>query len=200
MAVYYYKGDKILAPFKIISNRPTFASDTVSLKHIRVAQEAQRWELSFNTLTKENAANSFLGILEDMEERGQMIMPQFPEVAKATTASGNFGVETSVASNTSTLQINTDLGSGFLPKGSFIKFSNHDKVYVTRNDLDVDSATPQELNIYPALTSNLSAFTEIEYGSNCIISYYRDINNIQGITFTDGVLADQGTVTLIEAL
>jgi hypothetical protein len=32
------------------------------------------------------------------------------------------------------------------------------------------------------------------------LTYYRDINNQTGITFSDGVLSNAGTISVIEAL
>lgn len=201
MAIYYYNGDEILVPFSIISNKPVFASDTVSLKHFRLQQSAQRWELNFSTLSKENSANSLLGVLEDMENRNTMIMPQLPEVNKRMTLTGGIILQSTVNANSESIILPTDNASGLLPKGSFIKFSNHDKVYITKNDLDFSTASPTlQLEIYPKLVNNVTAGSSLNFGSNCIISYYRDINNTQGITFSDGVLSNQGTVTLIEAL
>ena len=199
MAVYYYNGDKILAPFKIVSNKPVFASDTVSLKHIRASQRSQRWELSFNTLSKETTADAFIGILSDMDSKSSMVMPQFPEVYNSTTADGIIFVSNNYADNTSVLELDASSATGILPKGSFITFSNHSKVYVVKEEVDFSSSAAT-ISIYPPLVSSVNGGTQINYLNNCLIQYYRDINNMQGVTFSDGILANQGTVTLIEAL
>lgn len=201
MATYYYNGDEILVPFTVVSNKPVFASDTVSLKHVRSQQSAQRWELSFSTISKENSANSLLSVLNEMDNRNTMIMPQLPEVNKLNTLQGAITVNLSANQNSESITLSNISSLGFLPKGSFINFSNHDKVYITKNDLNFDnSGTPVVLNIYPKLVSNVPLGNSLLFGNNCIFSYYRDINNIQGITFSDGLLSNQGTITLIEAL
>lgn len=199
MAVYYYNGDKILAPFKIVSNKPVFASDTVSLKHIRASQRSQRWELSFNTLSKETTADAFIGILSDMDTKSSMVMPQFPEVYNSTTVDGIISVNNNYADNTSVLELDASNASRILPKGSFITFANHSKVYAVKEEVDFSSSIAT-MSIYPALVSSVANGTQINYLDNCVIQYYRDINNMQGVTFSDGILANQGTVTLIEAL
>jgi len=201
MAVYYYNGDKILAPFSIISNKPVFASDTVSLKHIRSAQTSQRWEISFNTVNSGTAADALLNLLTDMDQASTMIIPQLPEVDSSSTATGTATVLINSSTGNSVLELDTSLASGFLPKGSFISFESHSKVYLLQNDLDFDNELDTVIaSIYPNLTVETSSGSVVNYGANCSLHYYRDINSTQGITFSDGVLANQGTVTLIEAL
>jgi len=201
MAVYYYNGDKILAPFSIISNKPVFASDTVSLKHIRSAQTSQRWEISFNTVNSGTAADALLNLLTDMDQASTMVMPQLPEVDSASTATGPVTVSITGSTGNSSLELDTSLASGFLPKGSFVTFGSHPKVYLLQNDLDFDNELDTvTAEIYPNLTVETTFGFSLNYGANCNLAYYRDINNTQGITFSDGVLANQGTVTLIEAL
>ena len=200
MAVYYYNGDKILAPFTIVSNRPVFASDTVSLKHIRVAQEAQRWELGFNTLGKDTVANAFLELIGEIEAPSTMVMPQFPEVDSASTATGVATASSAHSAGSSLVSLDASFASGFLPKGSFVKFAGHNKVYILQSDLDFDSASTVNAEIYPNLTIDVALGSSLGYGKDCKLTYFRDIDNLQGVTFADGLLASQGTINLIEAL
>lgn len=201
MTVYYYNGDPIIVPFTVASNKPIFVSDTVSLKQVRLQQTAQRWELSFSTLSKENSADALLGILEDMDNRKQMVMPQLPEVDKLTTVSGVITVAATVTSDSSTITVSTNTVTGLLPKGSFVTFGSFDKLYIIKNDLNFDTANSTILvEVYPKLVNSIPSGSSLNFNNDAKISYYRDISNAQGITFSDGLLSNQGTITLIEAL
>ena len=47
-------------------------------------------------------------------------------------------------------------GTGTLKKGDLIKFSNHDKVYMLTEDVDLDGSTVDQLSFYPPLTTALT--------------------------------------------
>lgn len=84
------------------------------------------------------------------------------------------------------------------PKGSFITGTRTvnsvttNKVYMVKSDASsiVDS------NLYPTPPSG-TTYSTVE---NATIKYYRDISDIKGITFTDGILSNPGTINIIEAL
>jgi hypothetical protein len=199
MSKYYYNGNVIVTPFSVVTNQPIFSVDTVSLKHIRSQQSAQRWELQFNVLTNDNVAATLLGVIDEMSSTGLMPMPQLPEIDKLTTASGTISIPTQVEVENSAVGLNTSSASGTMPKGSFIKFSNHSKVYILKADLDLSGATATA-QVYPKITNTVTAGETFLYNQDCEISYYRDINGMNGIRFLDGVLAEPGTVNLIEAI
>ena len=79
MAVYYYNGAQILAPFSIYSNEPHFDMTTISLKTQRASQSHQRWELSFNTTLEEsNQVDMLLAAIDEIDTTATMTMPQLP--------------------------------------------------------------------------------------------------------------------------
>lgn len=47
-------------------------------------------------------------------------------------------------------------GTGTLKKGDLIKFSNHDKVYMLTEDVNLDGSTVDQLSFYPPLTTALT--------------------------------------------
>ncbi len=47
-------------------------------------------------------------------------------------------------------------GTGTLKKGDMIKFSNHDKVYMLTEDVNLDGSTVDQLSFYPPLTTALT--------------------------------------------
>jgi hypothetical protein len=200
MSVYYYNGNRILAPFSIESNQPVFFDDTVSLKHVRSAQKAQRWELSFEVLSNDNIVESFLGSIDEISTAKTMIMPHFKEVDDKRTAVGNLFASGGTAGDTEISLVFSGFHSGILPKGSFISFANHSKVYITKTDIDF-SLSNTTVDIYPALVKDLSvSSTTVYYGSACELTYYRDVSTATNIRYSDGILADMGKIKLIEAL
>jgi len=161
---YYFEGYEIVAPLTITSNEPMFDADTVSLRKQRAAQNAQRWELSFNIVTT-TPADALLSIV-DFDTEQTMTMPQLNDV-------------------------NDRLTSFNYPKGAFVTGSNN-KVYMVKTDASSIVAS----NLYPTPPSGLTYSTV----PNATIRYLRDVSDLRGITFNDGILADPGTITIIEAL
>lgn len=202
MATYYYHGAKILAPFSIVSNSPIYDADTVSLKKLRSSQGHQRWELAFSVVGNDNVADLLLASIENLTNAHNMIMPQLKEVEEANTLSGTLIVPTLTSANSATVEVaNSPYVGGTLKKGSFIKFSNHDKVYVVSQDLVIQSISgTSTLNIFPKLQKPLAQDSTVKYGSDCTLTYFRNITNLQGMTFSDGILSNLGSIELIEAV
>lgn len=221
MKKYYYNGLEILTPFSIISNEPHFDMTTVSLKTQRTSQNHQRWELSFNTIgTETTEVDSFFSSFEGIDSVKKMIMPQLNSVADSALVDSNGEndyplVLSTTAGSSGVNVIGTSDINGILKKGSFIKFSNHDKIYVVTEDFDFTSSYSTQISIYPTLREAVVTGTTLKHGnsvtynsdntinvanSGCVLSYYVDINNQTGITFQDGILSNLGTISLIEAI
>jgi len=184
MSVYYYNGAQILAPFTITSNEPMFDADTVSLKKQRATQNAQRWEISFSTVgTPDTVQDMLISAVSQNQLTSTMIMPQLPTVDTLSTKS-NTSTNVAVAAT----------------KGSFFKFSSHDKLYMTTTDINFDGGTNTSVSFYPKLQSNLTTSHTMLTGSLAVLTYYKSVDNMSGITFTDGVLSNSGTIELLEAL
>jgi len=201
MSVYYYKGAKILAPFTITSNEPMYDVDTVSLRKQRASQNVQRWELEFNTIGEpDTQVDMFLASVANMSQVETMVMPQLPTVDAKFTASTNTPQVGVAAAQDADLIVVQPVGvTGLIPKGTFLKFSNHGKIYVSTSDCDLSSAVPQ-MTIYPRLRTAVTISHTLRLGDQAVISYLTSIDNQAGITFTDGVLSNAGTITLHEAI
>jgi len=200
---YFYQGAEILAPITISSNEPHFDMTTVSLKTQRASQNHQRWELSFNVLSdQDKAAELFLSTIVNFDNTDTMIMPQLVKEGNNNTLTNlNLSIAGNAAAGTSAIIIDNSANiAGSLPKGSFVKFNNHSKIYITISDLNLAGTLDQTLNIYPKLLSSVSSSNTLQTGDNCVISYFKSIDNQMGITYTDGILSNIGTVNLIEAL
>lgn len=191
MKNYYYNGNRISAPVNFQSNEPMFSSDTVSLKTERGTQGAQRWELIFQLVSVDDSVASFVGSVfrDSIGSTGTMIMPQLPEVDKRNSAGVYSTSGGAAGSNTLSFS-----GSGLLPAGSFIKFSNHSKVYLIESDINNSGSS----RIHPGLHESVPPNTPVHHGSNCVFTYSRNVNDIKGIVFQDGVLSNSGSVNLIE--
>jgi len=195
MSVYYFNGAKILAPFTITSNEPIYDVDTVSLSKQRASQGVQRWELSFNTLTQpDNEADMLVGIVSNIATATTMTMPQLPSVSANNTAGVNLGVLANATAGASSVDVTSN---GDIVKGSFIKFSNHSKVYMVTETV---GAGPVTINIFPKLRESLTTAHSMYTGDSVSFTYYRDIRSVRGITFIDGVLSNAGTIELVEAV
>lgn len=190
-----YEGTTILArfvvPLSVKDNVPVFAGDSLDLTRNVSKRPAQRWELTSALEPLSYGANEVFAYLVEKGNHSviQAIMPQNIGVIKARTststptATGSAGATSvSVASNV-----------GLIPRGCFIKFANHDKVYMTRSSLDGSGS----LDIYPALRSAVSG-TVMKHQDDVVISLYRDLDTVAGMDFTDGILQDLGSMKFVE--
>jgi hypothetical protein len=202
MAKYQFEGADIVTPFTIYSNQPSYDVETVSLKIQRASQGYQRWELSFTTvLADDKQVDSFLHQLENFDSNNTMVMPQFEKpLSEFTCDSDTPGIAIAGSTGDTSIWISGASADGIIPKGMFFKFSNHDKVYVTTNSIDLAGNLARELEFYPALRSAVSTGATLELDDQCVLTYKQDINNMTGMTFSDGIIANSGTIVLIEAL
>jgi len=200
MTVYYFEGSPIVAPLTIESNEPVFAVDTINLKQQRASQGAQRWELSFQIQTKDIEEDYFVSIVTGATAAKTMTMPQLLSVDKKTTVT-NAG--TTTAANVAASSVTVNFSQfGFLPKGSFVKFANHNKIYMVTSNVNTIIGSVS-VPIYPTLRSALTLNTSMYHPKSTVkptFQYYRDLETLQGITYEDGVLVNPGTIKLIEAL
>ena len=192
---YYYNGAKILAPLSIASNEPVFDVDTVSLSKQRASQGAQRWEISFNTATSNaTEADMLVGVVTGINTADTMPMPQMPSVDLANTVGTSLAISVAASAGATAVTVVSD---GILSKGSFVKFSNHAKIYMVTADVTAGTAP---VSIYPALRSAVAITDTFKTGASATFTYYRDVSNLRGLTFTDGILSSTGTVNLVEGL
>lgn len=88
-------------------------------------------------------------------------------------------------------EVNERLSTVNFPKGAFVTGSNN-KVYMVK----ADAATVVDTNLYPTPPSGLTYSTV----PNATLRYYRDVNDLRGISFSDGILVNAGAISIIEAL
>jgi len=184
---------KFAAPTSVVSSQPILTSDTLSLKRYSSTTTAQRWEIDSNLEPLSYTSNE---LFANIVEKGntEVVTVAIPQ---------NYGVihnitSTGVAQGGGAIgefSVSVTQHAGFLPRGCFIKFANHSKIYMTTSSL-TNTGT---LNLYPALRIAVPGGTVISY-SDVLMNAYYDTSVIRGMSFTDGILMDMGTIKLIEAL
>lgn len=189
------------APMMVRSNQPVFASDTLSLKRDVDKRPAQRWEIESKLVPLTSGASALFTHLvsKGYSEIVNVAVPQnLDAVSRLTTISTPSVLLANAGDFVITVSDNfADVGetvNGLLPRGTFIKFNNHNKLYVTLNDLEGAGS----LSIFPALVSGVT-LGEIEY-TNVLGNFRYDLDTVSGMSYTDGILMDVGTIKLVEAL
>ena len=77
-------------------------------------------------------------------------------------------------------------GTGTLLKGDLVKFSNHNKVYMVTEDINLDGSTVDQLNISPGLTTALTGGGQTITYDNVPFTVYLDTDVVKYITQADG--------------
>lgn len=200
---YYYKGLQIQTPFQVTSTQPAFETESYSLKRERFVLDAQRWELSFTVSNNKDEGAAFIAHTSDFYATETMVMPQLAGVeAKFTlTTAVTVNGAHSAADNTIDANVTGTAASQLIPDGTFVKFANHDKVYVITVARTISSGdTSKTLNIFPRLVTSVPNGTAVQFGDDCILTYVRDFSVLQGLSFSDGIISSPGTIKLIEQI
>ena len=116
-----------------------------------------------------------------------------PEVSSSKgTVSGTITVNATVstdpvmspAAGSSKVGVDT-VATGTLKKGDLIKFSNHSKVYMLTEDVDMDGSSVNTLDIYPPLQTTVTASHTVTY-DNVPLTVFSDKDQIKYVTSLDG--------------
>ena len=187
-----------IAPLSIISNKPTYANETVTLKRRAIYTDIQRWEIEAGMAPVEDGSDWFVhNVTNGYSETFFVRMPQIyrkKNISDKLTPK----VFADVAGKLDEIYVK-DMVSLALPVGEFVRFKGHGKVYMVKESVKVDGGL-NRITIFPKLIQEIAANEEIEYGSRVTMrAKYGDSNKI-GISYTDGILAQVDQITLIEAL
>ncbi len=177
---------KFATPMQVISNQPVFAMDTVSLKRVTNSQDAHRWEIKTALAPTNNGYDFFIhSVINGYNTPFDIRMPQVYR-GEGIYTQGEF-----TATGAAGASIVAYTG-GAVPKGEFVKFSSHDKVYmVTAN------SNGSSLSIFPKLKTAING--AMFAGDNVVFKAKYDPSTILGMAYQNGILGDPGTVTFIEA-
>lgn len=78
-------------------------------------------------------------------------------------------------------------GTGTLKKGDLIKFSNHDKVYMLTEDVNLDGSTVDQISFYPPLTTALTGGGQTITYNSVPFKVYLNSDTATFSTSTDGL-------------
>jgi hypothetical protein len=182
---------RFVTPLTVKNNTPVSISDALSLGRNVTRRVAQRWEIETKLEPLYAEANELFSnlVLNGHHTPVTVIMPQNIGVIVNQTSNVNPGAVGLKGASLVTISSNT----GLIPKGTFIKFSNHSKVYMTTTSLEGNG----NLGIYPELRTAVSG-ASVTHRDDVIMTCYYDTDTVSGMTFDDGLLMDVGTVKLIE--
>jgi hypothetical protein len=173
-----------------VTNRITTA---VSGKAQRIRVGAQYWSFKLKSpaMTRSEFMTAYSFIVKQDGQYGSFtVVP--PVVSNTTgTATGTITVNATYAAGV--LQCKSTGGSGTLKKGDLIKFSNHNKVYMLTEDVDLDESSVDTLNFYPNLVTGITNTTTVTYNS-VPFTVYLDKDEQKYITQADGTYKYEITV------
>lgn len=144
--------------------QPTLVSTAHSLKRLARSRGGQRWGLDYEyaSLSREqfDALWAFLVAQRGQYEAFYVVPPRISRSkgaggGTATVASSALGVRAVTVSGASAGV------TGWAKAGDYLKFSNHDKVYVLTADVNTDGAGAATVSFEPALISDVTAATLI---------------------------------------
>jgi hypothetical protein len=184
-------------PLSLVSNQPAYISDTMSLRRKAHSQNVQRWELQANIVPTNDSVNYLVHSV--MNGHTNVIYIRMPQVfrpdSNKTRKGLIFTMSNSVSAGTDTFNITEDTIQP-LAVGEFISFVGHSKVYLV-----IDSGIGNAgVKISPSLRQGVSAGTQIIYGDKVTLSARYDIDVALGMTYSDGILINPGSVKFVEAL
>jgi hypothetical protein len=184
---------RFVAPMSVRSNKPVFASDTLSLKRKISERTAQRWEIETRLEPlSSNAGDLFVELItKGHSTPTTIIVPQNYGAKLRLTSSSSPTATGALGSNVISISNNT----GLIPKGTFIKFNNIPKVYLLISDITGNG----NATVYPELRAAVSD-TAFVYRDDVIMMCHYDLDTIIGMTYSDGILMDVGTIKMVESV
>jgi hypothetical protein len=110
------------------------------------------------------------------------------------TADSNAGYSTGASSVAITLDTVSEIY-----RSDFIRYQNHDKVYMVTDVLSVNPVTHSAtLEIFPALIDDVTNGENVYLGKRATMKMLYDFDVIVGIGYQDGILADPGILRMVE--
>jgi hypothetical protein len=185
---------KFTAPLTVRSNQPVFVSDALSLRRFVSQRSAQRWEIETGVEPLSfNAQDLMVSLVtKGPSETVQVLMPQNYGVKQKRIQSGDLMVGATAAASSTSFTITGF--TGFVPKGTYIRFSNHSKVYMTTTD----RSNSGSIGIYPPLRLGIDVVTTVKSMDDVLMNCLYDTDVVRGMTYTDGILMDVGTIRFVE--
>jgi hypothetical protein len=181
------------APLQVHSNRPVFMADSMSLKrYVSYRGGAQRWEIEAGIMPMKEEANNLMVelVTKGIGASTRVLMPQNYAIIRGNTLSNNISASGSAGSTSLTTS-----GASGLKKGTFINFAQGEKIYMLTQD-----SAPNSLHIFPSLRAPVSGRRVFFRPNEVIGSFYFDNTNVQGMTYSDGILFQPENLRLVEVV
>jgi hypothetical protein len=187
---------RFAAPMTVRSNQPVFVSDTLSLKRFISRRSAQRWEIDSNLEPLTTDAQDLMVnlVTRGYSETVTVIVPQNYGVIKSRTANGTATATGTIGSG----QVSVTGLSGLVPKGTFVKFAGHSKVYMTTSDVTFTTGISSTINVFPTLRAAVTG--TMNYKDDVQMQCLYDTDVATGMVYSDGIMMDTGQVKLLEKL
>lgn len=151
---------------EITSNTTTRTSVTIGNRMIRRQIGGQFWTLKLTSikLDQDEMADLYAFIVKQAGTYESFsFIPPIHGNTRGTSISGTPTVTQTYAAGLTTIRANG--GSGTLKTGDFIKFSNHDKVYMLVQDVNQDASSEDTFTFFPPLASAVDNTTTIAYNN-----------------------------------
>jgi len=147
------------------SNTVSRVTTSVSGITKRLKTGAQYWSFSLKSPALSRA--DFMSLYSFIvKQDGQFSsFSVVPPVISTTRGTASGTVTVNANTSPGVLTCNVSGGTGTLKKGDLIKFSNHDKVYMLTEDVNLDNSTVDTLTFYPNLTEAITTSTTVDYNN-----------------------------------
>jgi len=182
---------KFVAPIRVESIVPSFVSDSLSLKRNARKRSGHRWEIASRLEPLSHTSNGLFALFVKKGNTGiyKLKMPQNYGAVQSRRFTP--GTHTATASVDSTdIQVTTN---SFVPAGTFIQFTNSNKVYLTLTDRNGSGPVEIEPRLHKSLAN-----TSFNWRDDVIMLAYLEVGAVRGMSFTDGILMDNGELTFVE--
>jgi len=151
---------------EITSNTTTRTSMTIGNRMIRRQIGGQYWTLKLTSIKLDQDEMSQLYaflIKQEGSYESFSFVPPIHGSTRGTSVSGTPLVLNTYAAGLTSIRANQ--GSGTLKTGDFIKFSNHDKVYMLTADVNQDASSEDTFQFFPPLATSIDNTTTIQYNN-----------------------------------
>ena len=177
------------------TNTRSRLTESVSGQTQRIKSGAQYWSFKLKSppLSRSdfNAIYSFI-VQQDGQVEAFTVVP--PVISSTTgTAAGTVTVadvntvDPLMGTSAGSSSVGVSGGTGTLKKGDLIKFSNHNKVYMLTEDVDLDGSTVDQVSFYPPLIESVTGgATTITYNSVPFTVFFNN-DQISYELLTDGL-------------
>ena len=180
-----------IAPLAVVNNAPSFAQDSMNLRRRASSQGVQRWEITAN-LAPTSGDASFLLHSVQYGHYG-VFYARMPQVSRMKCSTGNIQVDGSYLPGDDTFNFT---GTSKLIPGEFINIGEDPKVYIVTDSGNGGIGA----KVFPPFRTSIPDNAVLKTDKNVTMSVRFNTDVQLGISYSDGVLSDPGTISLIEAL